>query len=171
MLFDEIEKEPYDEIAISLRYQKALAAGERISSCALAATLLSTGADVTATFLASATASIPAGTATGGSTTEIINTGIDHGAQGFEVGDYVVNHAHGWMAQIVAIKKTTNPNDTLVVKPQAVATANGQAYSAAKAVASIKSGTDGQRVSVRFRAITNLAHKFEDEILVNVKDH
>lgn len=171
MLVDEIIKEPYDEFAYAIRYQKSLAQGDYITANTLSATRLSDSVDISATFLASTTGVTPSGTATGGSTTSIINTAVDHAASGFEVGDYVTNQTLGWTALIVQIKKTTNKNDTLVIKEQASAAANGNVYSALKCIASLKAGSDGNRVKVIFRVTTNLTRKFEDELIVNVKDY
>jgi len=170
MLVDEIIKEPYDEFGYAIRYQKSLAQGDYITANTLSAVKLSDSSDVTATCLASSTGTVPSGTATGGSTTTIVNTAIDHAAVGFEVGDYVTNQTLGFTALIVQIKKTTNKNDTLVIKEQPVATVSTNTYSALKCIASLKAGTDATRFKVIYRVTTNLTRKFEDEIIVNVKD-
>ena len=170
MLIDEIEKEPFDEFGISVRYQQVLKSGEYVSTCTLAATLLSTGADVTATFLASASATIPAGVAISGTTTTIKDD-TDLVVLGFKVGDYVVNQTKGYTALIKEIVFGSVKNDTLVFPEQAIAAAVSDVFSAAKAIASIKAGSDGNRVKVIFSMTTNLGSKFQDEILVNVKDY
>lgn len=170
MLIDEIIKEPYDEFGFAVRYHKSLAQGDFVTANVLTASLITTGADITGTFLSSGTGVTPSGTATGGSTTTIINTGVDHCASGFEVDDYVTNQTLGWTARIVRIQKTTNKNDTLVIKEQYTPTVNTNVYSALKVIASLKAGTDGQRVKVVFKITTNLTRKFEDEVIVNVKD-
>lgn len=171
MLLDEIVKEPSEEYGYALRYQKSLTQGEYISSSILSAIKLSDLSDVSASFLASTSGTVPSGTATGGSVTTIINTGVNHCAVGFEVGDYVTNQTQGWTAQIVQIIKTTNANDTLVIKQQATAAASGNVYSAQKCIASLKAGANGDRIKVVFKITSNLSKKFEDEIIVRVKDY
>lgn len=171
MIVDEIIKEPYDEFGYAVLYHKSLAQGDYIAANTLSATRLSDGVDVTATFLASPSGTVPSGTATGGSTTSIVNTGLNHALAGFAVGDYVVNQTKGWTAQIVEIRTATNINDTLIIKQQASAAASGNTYSAAKCIAALKAGSNGDRVKVIFRITTNLARKFEDELIVQVKDY
>lgn len=171
MLVDEIIKEPYDEYGYGVRYHKSVAQGDYITANTLSATRLSDSVDVTATCLSSSTGTVPSGTATGGSTTSIINTGVDHASAGFEVGDYVTNQTLGWTALIMEIRKTTNKNDTLIIKQQASATAIGNVYSALKCIALIKAGADGNRIKVIYRVTTNNGRKFEDELLVNIKDY
>lgn len=171
MLVDEITKEPYDEFGYAIRYQKSLAQGDYITANTLSAIRLSDLVDVSASCLASTTGTVPSGTATGGTTTTIINTSVDHAAIGFEVGDYVVNQTLGFTALIVQIKKTTNKNDTLVIKEQPVATVATNTYSALKCIASLKAGTDATRFKVIYRVTSNLSRKFEDEVIVTVKDY
>lgn len=170
MLIDEIEKEPFDEFGVAVRYQQVLRQGEYPSTCTLAATRLSDSVDVTATFLASATATIPSSTATAGSTTSI-KSASNLVTVGFKVGDYFVNQTKGYMALIKEIQFASAINDTLVFPEQAIAAAAADAFSAAKAIASIKAGSDGERISVIFSMTTNLGAKFQDELIIRVKDY
>ena len=170
MLIDELDKEPNDKFGYGVRYHKVLAFGEFLSSCTLLATRLSDSVDVSATFLVSTSATIPSGTSTNGSKTTIINTAVNHGQTGWKAGDWVMNASRGWMAQIKDIRMTTNPNHTLVFDEQAVAAGAGDTYYCQKAIATLQAGATGERIKVRFRAVTSLANQFEDDILVNVKD-
>lgn len=170
MLVDEIEKEPFDEFGYAVRYHQVLKPGEFISTCTLTATLLSTGADVTGTFLASASATIPSDTAASGTVTTIRGS-TDLAVIGFKVGDFVINQTKGYSTQIREIIYGAAKNDTLVFGEQAIAAAAADVFSAAKAVASLRAGSDGNRVKVMFNMTTNLSAKFQDEIIVRVKDH
>ena len=95
MITSEIDKRAFDQFGHAVRFHRVLGEAEQLSSVSLTATLLSDGSDVSLAFLVSATAVIPSGTATGGSTTTIINTALNHSVDGFRVGDFVMNTTKG----------------------------------------------------------------------------
>lgn len=165
----EVDKRPFDQFGHDVHFNRVMTEGERISTCTLTALRLNDNSDVSLAFLSSLNATLPAGTATSGSTTTIINTAVDHASIGFRVGDWVVNHAKGWVAQIKEIRTTSSPNDTLLFSAQDVAAANGDGYSAQKAIAVIRAGSNAERVRVTYQATTNLGNKFQAEIIVHVR--
>jgi len=170
VLITEVEKEPFDEYGFSVLYHKVLGPGEILSTVTLQAIRLSDNVDISASFLVSTTASIPAGVAISGSTTTIRDD-TDLVIAGFRVGDFVVNSTKGYATRIMDIIFGSLKNDTLVFQEQAVAAAAADAFSAAKAIASIKAGADGNRVKLIYSATTSLSNKFQDEVLINVKDY
>jgi hypothetical protein len=170
MIVAEIEKEPFDEFGFAILYHQVLGAGEKVSTCTLQAIRESDAVDVTGTFLGSSSASIPAGVAIAGTTTTIKDD-TDLVAQGFRPGDFVVNETKGYSTVIKGIVFGSLKNDTLLFNEQAIAAAASDVFSAAKAIAFLKAGSNGNRVKVIFSMTTNLANKFQDEIIVNVKDY
>lgn len=170
MIAAEIEKEPSDQYGYAAKYHQVMGPGEYLTACTLSALRLLDGVDITASFLVSSSATIPAGVAVAGSTTTIQDD-TDLNVLGFRVGDHVVNQTRGYTTQVKKIFYTAIKNDTLQIGQQSVACGVGDVFSSAKAVATIRAGADGNRVKLVFNATTNLSNVFQDEVIINVKDY
>ena len=164
----EMTKRPFEQLAVAIAFHSQMGESEKISTVTLAATKENDGSDVTAGFLDSAIGSIPGGTATGGSVTTIVNTGLDHSNDGFKVDDIVVNITKGFKAQIKKLKTVTNSNDTLEFAEQEIVSESGDDYTAQKGIAIIKAGAAGDRVRVNFQITTNLGNKLQGDLIVHV---
>lgn len=166
----ETRKRPFEKFSIPVNFSSQMNESEKLvtAGSSLAATKENDGSDVSDTFLDSTTPTIPGGTATGGSTTTIVNTGIDHAANGFKVGDFVVNTTKGYVAQIKKIKTVTNVNDTLEFAEQEVAAAVSDDYTAQKAVAVVQAGTAGDRVRVSYKIATDQGNQLQADVIVHV---
>lgn len=170
MILSEVEKRPGDQFGHAINYQAVFAQGEFISTCTLTAVRQSDSVDITATFLVSASGTIPRITATAGSTTTA-RSASDAAALGFAQGDYIVNETKGWRARVNDIQMVSAKNDTLVFEQQAIAAAASDVISAQKAIFKVKAagGADGDRVKVTISTVTNASNTFVDEVFVNVR--
>lgn len=180
MLVGTFEKEPFDEFEVALSYDDVIQDSETISACTVQAfgpidTAPTT--DVSSTLLANTggpppNANLISGTATGGSTTTMIDTSKNFSALGVRSGDKVYNSTSGkrWVARVKSITSTTNPFDTLNFDAQASTAASGDLYSFFLAKASVKAGTDAKDYEIKWKMTTSTSRKFEDSAVMRVCD-
>lgn len=164
------QKEPYDEFQVRLSYDDVLQDGETLSSVTLFASLVSDEVDLSSTLLASTTASLVTGTATGGSTTTMIDTAKNFANEGIKPGDQIYNSTKKWVATVKSLTSTTNLFDTVTFDAQASAAAGSDTYYFGIAKASVKGGESGNDYQIRFRALTSATRKFEDSVTMQVRD-
>lgn len=173
-LVGQVRKASADKFYLNLTYDDLLENGDYISTCTLTATTLS-GTDVASTLLANTggppkNAETVTGTATGGSTTTLIDTTKNFAALGVLPGDKVVNTTKGWVATVKRIYKTTNLNDTLELTTQATAAASSDAYKFLFAGAIVQAGTSGVVYKVNWTMTSQNGRIFYDTALINVQD-
>lgn len=170
----QVRKTSADKFHLRVTYDDLLESGDYISTCTLTAVTLA-GTDSASTILDNSggppkNAETVTGTATGGSTTTIIDTTKNFAASGVSVGDKVVNTTKGWVATVKRIYKTTNLNDTLEITTQSTAAASGDAYKFLFAGAIVKAGTSGTVYKVTWLMTSNNGRIYQDTALLNVLD-
>ena len=169
-LLGSTNKEPFDKYDVTINYDDAANEGDTISTSAISAALISDDSNYAAGIVGT-TGTVITGTATGGSTTTLIDTSKNFREEGIREGDLLYNQTQKWVAKVRKIKTTTNLNDTLEFDTQASAAANSDTYSFNVLRITIQAGTDGADFRVTAQATMTSGMQFEDEFLVHVTDH
>lgn len=167
-LIGQITKTCFDIYRISVSYEDVLDDNDYITQVQLSARQLDTGI-VENGILQSTTGSVVSGTATGGSTTTLIDTTKNFVTLGVQPGDMVLNTTKGWIARVKRIYKTTNAYDTLEFDAAITAAASSDAYKFRFGKAVLTGGTDAAIYIVSFDSTSSSGYKFQDQILVNVQ--
>lgn len=164
------KKEPNDLFSMKISYDEVIKDSETISSGTIAAATLA-GVDATATILDGVVTVQVSGTATGGSTTTLIDTGKNFGTLGVEKGDRFYNTTQKWVATVTKVSTTTNAMDTLTFATQATAAAASDAYAFLFVkVPYVKGGVHGTDYKVTANVVTSAAREFEDSYILRISD-
>lgn len=166
-LVGQIAKRPNDQLDIAVDFDELIDDGDYISTVTLSAEDLDS-TDATSTILDSTTGGTVSGTATGGSTTTLIDTTKNFALLGVRAGDRFVNVTKGWTATVKRIYKTTNAGDTIEFDEADTAAASSDSYKFLFATAGLKAGTTGTSYRVRFGVTTNAGSVFQETVLLNV---
>lgn len=164
------EKEPADEFSQPVLYDDVALDSETISSSTLNAIKLSDGTQDNSVLLATS-ATLLTGTATGGSTTTLIDTGVNFATLGVKVGYKFYNTTQKWVAQVTKISTTTNAFDTLHFVVQATSAASGDTYDFLVSSAAVQAGTTGEEYKITWTTTMSTGRIFEDTVLMVVRDH
>jgi len=163
------QKNSADKFLQPILYDDVLLDSELISTCTLAAEDLD-GAVVTATILSATNATRVSGTATGGSTTTLIDTAKNFSAVGIIPGMNFHNTTKKWTATVTDITSTTNAYDTVHFETAASAAAASDAYAFFIASASLKAGAAGTSYKITWTMTSSLARVFIDSVVMEVRD-
>lgn len=169
-LTGQLQRRTGDKFLIAMDYQNVLDQSDYITACSITATDMH-GNDLTMDLLEYVTGTnIVQGTATGGSTTTLIDTGGNFSYFGVEPGDIMINVTKGQRSKIKQIYKTSNVDDTVLFSTQPLAAQNNDLYKFLFCPIFLKAGTDGQNYIVNWSVETNNGHQFVDSILVLARD-
>lgn len=165
------QKRSGDKFLIAVDYQRVLQNDDFISSCTVDVVKLSDESDATSDLSEQfQSGNLIQGTATGGSTTTLIDTSKNFSALGVVKGDVIINVDKGQRMIIKDVYKTTAVGDTVSFGSQSIATVSGDAWKALFCARYIKGGVDGEQYLYTFTSQSNSGQIFVDSILIYVKD-
>ena len=167
----QFQKASGSKIAIAVDYSNVLKGIDFISSCTITAADLD-GNDVTATIVEEfLTGNRVTGTATGGSTSTLIDTNTDFIAKGVTISDNIVNVTKGYRSAIASIATQVADEPYSVLSffdTNNLAAANSDTYHLFFCPVYIKAGTDGTDYEITFTMTANSGLVLTKKVLVNV---